>query len=614
MTEAASTPIRPAGYRWTRHLKPQWPSLGAGSATMALRAGVLTLTPWPLKYIIDNVLYAKPLPGFLGGLLPDVQTHRVGLLAVLCLLTLALGLADALLDYAGSRLFLNAGQRMVFGLRQELFAHLQRLSLDFHRRHRAGDLMSRLGDDVQKLQDLITAVGGDFIQHALVMTSVAVIMLSVDWRYALVVLSAIPVLFVIIRIYSSSLRRALRRVRSHEGDLWGVAQEVLGNVQLVQAYGRERHEDRRFAAGALKIFHAGRDANDLQSQFSPTMTVAVSAATGLIAWYGAMHVIDGRITAGEMLVFIAYFRALTAPTRRIAKTSRIVGRASVAMERIEEYLVEAPSVVDSPAALSPAKCHGLVEFDNVGFGYKPGLAVLTDISFRLEPGKSVALVGPTGAGKSTIAALISRFYDPSEGYVRLDGRDLRDLSLSFVRRNVALVLQEPVIFQATVWENICYGLESAHRDDAIRAAKDLGIDEIIARLPGGYDCMISERGQSLSGGQRQCISIARAMLSNAPLVILDEPSSSLDAVTERRLIAAIQRLTSSRASLVIAHRLKTVIEADEILVLERGRVAQRGTHAQLMLRRGLYSSLLGSLDSQDARTTRGPAVFRAATA
>ena len=566
---------------------------------MMARAGVLVLIPWPLKYIIDTVLYTKPLPLFLAAALPAVQTHRLALLATLCLLTMGLGVADAMLDYAGSRLFLDAGQRVVFALRQELFAHLQRLSLDFHRRHRAGDLMSRLGDDVQKLQDLITAVGGDFIQHALVMAGISITMLLVDWRYALVILSSIPVLFLIIRTYSRLLRQALRLVRNHEGELWGVAQEVLGNVQLVQSCAREEHEERRFADGALKIFMAGRDANQLQAQFSPAMTVAVTLATALIAWYGATHVIRGRITAGEMLVFMAYFRSLTAPTRRIAKTARIVGRATVAAERIAEYLVETPTVMESPSALTPAGCAGIVEFDGVSFGYKPGPTILKDISFTLEPGKVVALVGPTGAGKSTIAGLISRFYDPLLGRVRIDGHDARGLALAFIRRNVALVLQEPVIFRASVWENICYGREGAGRADAVRAAEQVGIAELIERLPGGYDCIISERGQSLSGGQRQCISIARAMLSKAPVVILDEPSSSLDAATESRLVEAVRRLTADRASLIIAHRLKTVTQADEILVLDQGRIVQRGAHAGLLTRPGAYATLWASLDSVD---------------
>ncbi len=241
----------------------------------------------------------------------------------------------------------------------------------------------------------------------------------------------------------------------------------------------------------------------------------------------------------------------------------------------------------------------LIEFDGVSFGYKPGPNIPKDVSFRLEPGKTVALVGPTGAGKSTIAGLISRFYDPVLGRVLLDGRDLRGLKLNFVSRQVALVLQEPVIFQASAWENICYGLEGATRDDAIRAAKAVGIDEIIGRLPGGYDCVISERGQTLSGGQRQCISLARAMLSNAPIVILDEPSSNLDAVTEHRLMEAVKRLTANPTSLVIAHRLKTVVEADEILVLEQGRIVQCGSHAQLLKESGVNAALWSSLGDRD---------------
>ncbi len=587
--------VPPRSGRWIlRYLRPQWRILGVGSVAMALRAAVLALVPWPLKFIVDSVIYVKPLPATLSTWLP-AGDHRVELLGVLCLSTLVLGLLDALLDYSGSRLILEAGQRLVFSLRQDLFAHLQRLSLDFHRGHRGGDLMSRLSGDVQKLQDLITAVGGDLIQHVLTMAGITIIMMGVDWRYGLVVLGAIPVLFAVIQIYTKLLRRALRRVRQHEGDLWSLAQEVLGSVQLVQAYGQERREDLRFAVGAQKIFDAGSDANDVQAQFSPAMTLAVAAATAAIAWYGAVHVLDGRITAGEMLVFLAYFRSLTSPTRRVAKTARIVGRASVAIERIGEYLFETPSVREPALALVPRDCTGQVVFQSVSFGYKPGELVLRDVSLVLEPGRTVALVGTTGSGKSTIAGLISRFYDPIDGRILLDGHDLRTFSLGFLRRQVALVLQEPVIFRASVWENICYGCDGAGRAEAVAAARAVGIDDVIERLPGGYDYIVAERGQTLSGGQRQCISIARAMLSDAPVVVLDEPSSNLDAVTEARLMEAVRRLIANRSALVIAHRLKTVTEADQILVIEKGRIAQRGRHAELLRDAGPYARLWASL-------------------
>jgi len=591
----------PRSGRWIlRYVRPQWRILGAGSIAMTLRAGVLALAPWPLKFIVDSVIYTKSLPSALSGLLPG-SGHRVELLGVLCLFTLALGLLDALLDYSGSRLFLEAGQRLVFYLRQDLFAHLQRLSLDFHRRHRGGDLMSRLSGDVQKLQDLITAVGGDLIQHTLTVIGITAVMLSVDWRYGLVVLATIPAMFAVIRIYMGLLRRAIWRVRHHEGELWSLALEVLGNVQLVQAYGQERHEDQRFAADARKIFDAGREANNLQAQFSPAMTLAIAASTALIAWYGAVRVLDGRITAGEMLVFLAYFRALTSPTRRVAKTARLVGRASVAIERIGEYLFETPSVREPALALVPRDCEGRVVFEGVSFDYKPGECVLRDVSLILEPGKTVALVGPTGSGKSTIAGLISRFHDPVEGRILLDGHDLRTISLNFLRRQVALVLQEPVIFRASVWENICYGYEGATRANAVAAARAVGIDDVIERLPGGYDCVVAERGRTLSGGQRQCISIARAMLSNAPIVILDEPSSNLDLATETRLLEAVKRLIANRSALVIAHRLKTVTEADQILVLERGRIAQRGIHSQLLREPGPYARLWANLSGTDSK-------------
>lgn len=587
----APTKERTRGRWLLRYVAPQWGTLSLGSLAMALRAGVLALVPWPLKFIIDSVIGHKPLPSYLTAWLPSVDSHRIGLLGVLCVATLVLGLGDAALNYVGSRLYLDAGQRLVYALRNELFSHLQRLSLDFHRRHRGGDLMSRLSGDVQKLQDLVTAVGGDLIQHVLVIASIAAIMFRVDWRYALVVLGTIPLLFIIIRIYTKLLRQAISQVRRHEGDLWSIAQEAFGSVQLIQAYGREPYEEGRFAAGAKKIFDASAGANDLQAQFSPVLTVAVAAATALIAWYGAVRVLDGRITAGELIVFLTYFRALTAPTRRMAKTVRVMGRASVAVERIADYLFESPSIRETPHALLPQGCRGRIDFEAVSFGYLPGPNLLEAVTLSLEPGTRTALVGPTGAGKSTIASLISRFYDPVKGRVLLDGRDLRTLPLAFVRQQVALVLQEPVIFHATVWENISYGLEGASRADAIRAATAVGVDEVIRRLAGGYDYVISERGQTLSGGQRQCISIARAMLSDAPIVILDEPSSSLDADTEHRLMDAIDRLTANRAALIIAHRLRTVIAADEILVLDQGRIVERGRHDRLLRAGGVYARL-----------------------
>ena len=579
---------------------------------MALRAVVVTLSPWPLKFIIDSVIYQRRLPHYLHPWLPDPHAGRVELLAILCIATVMLGVLDAALDYAGSRVFLEVGQKLVFALRHDLFMRLQRLSLDFHHKQRGGDLMSRLGGDVAKLQDLVTTVGGDFIQNAMVVIGTSIIMFWVDWKFGLAILAAFPLIALVIRSYTVLLQRALRTVRRREGDLWSMAQEVLGSMRLVQAYGRENYEGRRFATGAETLYAAGRRANELQAQFSPVLTVAVAAATAAITWYGVSKVLSGQMTAGELLVFLSYFRALATPVRRVGKTSRVIGRASIALDRIGDYLLETPTVTDRPGALTPRRCAGVVIFEQVGFHYSLGRPVLKDVSFSLSPGKTVALVGPTGGGKSTIAAMIPRLHDPTAGRITLDGHDLKDVKLAFLRGHVAMVLQESMLFNATVWENICYGREGSSRDDAVAAAKAVGVHDLIKSLPGGYELVVSERGQTLSGGQRQCVSVARAMLSNAPVVILDEPSSNLDATTESELMAAIGRLIADRSALIIAHRLRTVAAADEILVLERGQIVQRGRHTNLVDQEGLYLRLWRSAGGDLEAMAPGVARVRSA--
>jgi len=573
------------------YLGKEWLALSGGALLMSVRALVLVAIPWPLKYILDNVIFNRPLPARLQAALPGIVQHGMPLLNLLALVMLVLGATDALLVYLGNRVFLDAGQRVVFAIRSDLFAHLQRLSLEFHRRHRGGELMSRLSGDVKQLQDFVATLGIDLLPHALTIVGMACVMLLIDWRYALIALSVAPLLFYIARFYSRRLKQAVRQVRNDEGTLWGFTQEILASVQVVQAFSRESHEDDRFGEHAGKSLAASIRANTVQARYGPTMNLVIAVATGAIVWYGASRVILGVLTPGDLVVFLAYLRGIATPARQLAKAGRVISRAGVALERIGEYRAEVPMVVDSPASVAPSARAQRLEFAAVGFGYRPGEVILRDISFTLAPGKTVALVGPTGSGKSTIASLIPRFYDPTEGAVLLDDRDVRTLPLSYLRRQVAVVLQEPMLFQASIWENIAYGRVGAQREDAVRAAREVGVDRLIEQLPGGYDAMVSERGLSLSGGQRQCIAIARAMLCDASVVILDEPSSSLDARTERHLMLALSRLASRRAALVIAHRLSTVMNADLILVLDRGQIVQRGTHADLLSSGGLYASL-----------------------
>jgi ATP-binding cassette, subfamily B, bacterial len=590
---SATAPRRP--WWLLGYLKPERRALSAGSVLMASRAAVLLAVPWPLKFIIDNVIFQRHLPRQLVGVLADPISHRMLLLDELGAMMIVLGVADSALSYAGARMFLDSGQRIVFAIRFDLFSHLQRLSLAFHRRKRGGEVMARLTTDVKDLQDFIASVGIDILPNVLTILGMATVMLLFDWRFALIALVFAPLLVVVARSYTGRMKQALRQVRRHEGVLSGATQEILASIQVVQAFRRETHEDSRFAEHAGESLNAGLQANRIQSQFGPVMNLAIAFATGALAWYGAMTVIRGQLSPGELTIFLAYLRGMAAPARQIAKTGRVIGRADVALERIGEYRGEQATVSDRPGAIAPRGRARRVEFRNVGFAYSPGRPVLSDVSFTLEPGRTVALVGATGSGKSTIASLIPRFYDPLEGQILMDGADLRDLPLAYVRRQVGLVLQEPVLFQASVWENIAYGVAGATREQAVEAARAAGLEDLIEQMPEGFDTVVAERGHSLSGGQRQCVAIARAMLCDAPVVILDEPSSSLDPRTEERLMQALARLTRSRACMVIAHRLTTVMNADQILVLDKGRIVQRGGHISLLAAGGTYAALWSAM-------------------
>ena len=576
------------------HLRPHQRRLILAATAMAGRAAVLVLMPWPLKYVVNCVILGKHAPHWLRELVPEIAGDRLTLLYLLGAAMIVFAAVDALLDYLGNRLFLEAGQRVVSSLRQQVFAHLLSLPLAWHRRRRGGDLMTRLSEDVGQIQDLVAVIGTGLLPHALTIAGIIAMMISVDWRYALLVVATLPALAFVSSHWAKKLRLRLREVRREDGEMWAMAQETLAALPLVQASGRERFEVGRFARCARQSLGCGVATTRTQAQLPSLVNLLVGLGTAAITWYGATRVLAGSLTPGDLLLFLAYLRGMVTPARQLTKSGPVLSQAFVAIERIRELLGQAVEIADPPLPFEPEQAVGKLEFRAVSFSYGPARAALNDISFRLQPGRRVALVGPTGAGKSTIAALATRLADPDSGEVLLDGHDLRHLRLGYVRRRVAVMLQDAPLLHGTVWENIAYGRLGAGREEAIDAAIAAGVDEILGVLPDGYDTLVAERGASLSGGQRQCVAIARATLADAQVVILDEPSSSLDAGTERRIAAALDRLTTDRASLVIAHRLATICEADEILVLERGRIIQRGDHKSLLRQGGLYSGLVRS--------------------
>ncbi|HVC40774.1 MAG TPA: ABC transporter ATP-binding protein [Candidatus Saccharimonadales bacterium] len=575
-------------------LRVLWPWLRKRRKWLALAAvgmvgEVITsvLAPWPLKFIIDSVIFR---PGASGT--PVLQTHldasSIRLLLILSAVAVAIAVVGAASSYIDDRATDIAALRAVYDLRRALFAHLQRLSMSFHehRDTQVGDLLARLSGDVQALQDLAAVGFSNLVTNTLTLLAALGVMVFLDWRLAAVVaVFSVPMFFMAQRT-AVSMRIALRAARRREGRVSAALQESLSAVKLVQSFGREDHESRRVAKESTKSLQASLKAVSLQARLGPLVTMLSGLAGVAVTLFGVVLVIQRSISPGELLIFIRYMRSMQAPVRQLAKLSFAIGKGSAGAARIEETFAKVPSVVEYRGAGELRSPSGHVVFDRVSFAYPDGRPILNDISLEARPGQVVALVGATGSGKSTLMSLLPRFYDPTSGGVLIDGRDIRSYTLASLRASLALVLQDSLIFRASLIENITYGRPDASPEEIAAAAEAAGVCAIAERLPEGYDTIVSERGGSLSGGEQQCIGIARALLKNAPIVVLDEPTSSMDSVTERLVMGGVERLLAGRTAFIIAHRLATVRNADLVAVLDSGRIVEMGTPDELMRRRG----------------------------
>lgn len=572
-----------------RLLRPHGRLLAVAFGATLLVSVANLLEPWPLKIVFDYVLGSKTPPLWMARWVGDTSPLRM--LNVAALAVIAIAVLGAVSSYTEKYVSTTVGKRVGFELRHLLYHHVQRLSLSFYERRQTGDMVVRLTTDIDAAEDFVSSAVLGIVLDVLTLVGMLVVMFYLDWRFSLIGLSVAPVLFVFVYRLTRQIKQATRAVKKKEGELASVVQESISSARVVKAFAREAFEEARLDTESQASVDLSLRARSIKARMAPVVDVIVATGTCLVLLFGVRLVLAGELTSGALLVFILYLGKLYKPMKDLSKMTDTLSKAAVGFERIGEILAVERQVRDRPGARPAPQLRGEIAFDHVAFGYPGGPAVLKDVSFAVAPGQRAAIVGLTGSGKSTLIGLIPRLYDISSGSLRLDGLDVRHYTLESIRKQVSFVLQDPVLFRATVAQNIAYGKPGATRDDIVRAARLANAHEFIMRLPGGYDSLIGERGETLSGGQRQRIAIARAIVREAPILLLDEPSASLDPESEELIFEGLARLMEGRTSITIAHRLATVRRADVIFVLDDGVITERGTHEELLRLGGLYSRL-----------------------
>jgi len=573
-------------------LKPHVAALAMGFIAVVGEGVANLLEPWPLKIVLDSVLRPRPVHGWLNHLIQyTAGDDKFAILKFACAAVLGIAILDAVSSYTEKYFTTSVGQWITHDLRRTLYSRIQQLSLAYHDEKRSGDLISRVTSDIDAIQSFInTALLGAMI-NLITLVGMIGVMFYLNWRFTLIALSVAPVLFLVVYTYTRRIKQASREVRKKEGEIVSVIEEVLSSIRVVKAFAREDYERRRLEEESLESVEIGLRARGLKAKLSPLVDIIVAVGTCLVLWFGARLVLSGSLSPGSLVVFILYLGKMYKPMQELSKMTDTYSKALVGYERIQEVLETDKEVKDAPRAIRAPRFKGKIEFEHVDFYYTPENPILKDVSLTIEPGKLVALVGPTGAGKTTIISLIPRFYDPVSGVIKIDGADIKRFRQKSLRQQISFVLQETVLFHAPIWQNIAYGKPEASKDEILRAAEQANAHEFIEKLPEGYDTILGERGMTLSGGQRQRIAIARAIIRDTPMLILDEPTSGLDAVSEKLVFEALDRLMEGKTSIVIAHRLSTIRKADAIYVIQDGVIVESGTHEELLKSGGLYSQL-----------------------
>jgi ATP-binding cassette, subfamily B, bacterial len=567
-----------------------------GRLTLALVFAVAVtmfglLAPWPLKLIIDNVVLDHAPPALLDPLVAFAGGDRAVLLYPLAAAIVVIALIGGLFYYYQRVLASRLGVEVAAELRLELYRHIQRLSFSFHDRRRTGDLLVRLTSDIRILRQALVSIPIDLVQQLLLMAGMTGVMLAMDWQLTLVALVLLPSVALLVQKYRRPMQHAIKEQREHEGQLATMATEALGAIRVVQGYRREDDEVRRFGSANRQDMRSGAKVARYEAKLRWSTDVAVGLVTAILIVLAARRVLSGVLLPGTLIVFVAYLRTFARPLRQISKSTERVARAAAAGQRVWEILSTEPDVHDRPAATPAPPLAGEIVFDSVTFAYGRHKPVITDFSLRIAAGERIAIVGPTGAGKSSIVSLIPRFYDPVRGRVLIDGRDIRDYTFDSLRGHISIVFQEPVLFATSIAENIAYGKPGATLEEIAKAARKARIDGLISRLRNGYDTVIGERGGRLSGGQRQSVAIARAMIRKTPIVILDEPTVGLDGKAADRVTKGLDRLMRGRTVVMISHDLKAVRNVDRVVVMEHGRIVDIDTPGALAARKGFFGAV-----------------------
>ena len=574
-------------------LRPHRRELWLGLLAIAGETAAGLLEPWPLKIVLDNVLQGKGKHGWLDRFIEHAAgTTPRNMLFFACGAVLVIALIDAVCTYSEKYLTTNVGQWVAHDLRRTIYTHVQRLSLAYHDQQPTGDLISRVTVDIDAIQSFIVSGLLGILVDTLTLVGMIAVMFYINWQFTLVALAVIPPLFFIVYTYTRRVKKASREVRKKEGRMISVVQEVVTSIRVVKAFAREDYEVRRFEGESLEAVEAALAARALKAKLVPLVNIVTAIGTCAVLWFGAQMAMSGRLLPGSMVVFVFYLGKMYKPMQDISKTMDSYSKADTGFERIQEILRSNDEIRDERGARRAPRFRGEIDFEHVDFAYKEGEPILSDVNLHVDQGTMAALVGPTGAGKTTIINLIARFYDPIAGVVKIDGTDIKHFTQKSLRGQISFVLQDTVLFSGTIWDNIAYGRPDATEAEIVKAAEAANAMEFIEKLPNKFDTAVGERGVTLSGGQRQRIAIARAIIRNTPILILDEPTSGLDAASEELVFDALDRLMEGKTSIVIAHRLSTIRRASCIYVVDGGGIAESGTHDELLQREdGVYRKL-----------------------